>query len=81
MSTGEFMQYTDEPELTDDQQDVLSSYGQFYSCTADFEFLARLRSGKAKRKERDKWFNANFNRQVWFLAQGILASVYGEDPP
>lgn len=77
----DFMQYEDEPELTSDQSDVISAYGQFYSSVADFEFLARLRAAKAKRKERDLWFEQNEGRQVWFLAQGILAAVYGEDPP
>lgn len=77
----DFMQYEDEKPLTSEEQDTLSDYGQFYSCVADFEFLARLRAGSAKRKERDKWFQANERRQVWFLAQGILAAVYGQDPP
>jgi len=77
----DFMQYTNEPTLDFHSQHVLSEYGQFYSCTDDFKFLAKLRAGKAKIKEIDAWFEANENRQVSYLAQGILASVYGIDPP
>lgn len=77
----EFMQYINERPLKNDEQSVLSDYGQFYSCTADFEFMARLRSGKAKQKEIRKWFEANEKRQVANIAQGILASVYFQDPP
>jgi hypothetical protein len=79
----DFMQYPEDkvPPLSCDQEDVLSGYGQFYSCVSDFEFLAKLRAGTLHRKDRDKWFEENSDRQVFYIAQGILASVYGEDPP
>lgn len=77
---NEFLYYS-EPALTSDQEDTLSNFGQFYSKKSDFVFLVELRSGRAKRKKIDKWFNENEGRMVWFLAQGILASVYGTDPP
>lgn len=77
------------PGFTDDakfdipyaDQDVLGEYGQFHATDADLKFLRRLLSGKPKRRERDEWFEANERRPVWCIAQGILASVYGEDPP
>lgn len=81
MTKMDFMQYPNEPDVAFEHQRVLSSWAQFYSSTADFTFLAKLRSGKASRKEREEWFLANERRSVWFVAQGILASVYGEDPP
>jgi len=78
--TADYMQYTKESELTYEQEDALSGYGQFYSCTDDFKFLARLRSAKATQKEIEDWFSKNEKRQVFYIAQGILASVYGQDP-
>lgn len=78
----DFMQYMDEPVLQDFAScKILSDCGQFYSCTDDFVFLAKLRAGKAEQKEIIRWFHANENRQIAHMAQGILASVYGQDPP
>lgn len=68
-------------ELTPEEKDALGELGQFYLTRGDLAFLLELIKGRAKRPVRDKWFLANERRPVWFVAQGILANVYGEDPP
>lgn len=60
---------------------ALQDFGQFHATTHDFRFLMELSGGKMKRKARDEWFIANESKPVWYVAQGILAAVYGEDPP
>lgn len=70
-------------------QDVLQEFG--WDLTRDdLVFLTRLSDGRTPRKitdppitrrQRDEWFLANENRDVWYVAQALLAKVYGEDPP
>lgn len=64
-------------------EDILGEWGQFIATTEDLFFLAELSTGKMKRKVRDKWFNKRENKDscTYAIAQGILADVYGEDPP